>query len=91
MRLRARSSHGRAGCLEQAFGLASTRTAPRNATTRASPDTCAIACWGEIAPIANRMTAAGTAAAASGQPRGRATANPRTTASSISATASVKG
>ncbi len=70
--------------------LASTNTAPRNATTGDSRAASTRASCVEMAPAAIRIRTAGTAANASGQPCGRATANPRTTASNARASSRVK-
>ena len=70
---------------------ASTRTAARKPTTGSSRLTSSEASCQEITPNAINRPAAGTAATASGQPRGRIIANPSTTASATSASVNSTG
>jgi len=67
---------------------ASTKIAARNPMTGPSRLASSAAWAGEMAPAAIRMTAAGTAATASGQPCGLATAQASTASRAISETVS---
>ena len=67
---------------------ASTSTAARKPMTGPSRLACSPASCAEIAPVAITSRAAGTATTASGKPRGRHTAQPRTTTRAATETAS---
>lgn len=70
---------------------ASTSTAARNPTTGPNRSASAQAWSGEIAPVTTASPAAGTATAASGQPKGRRTAHTSTATSRATDRASASG